>query len=1613
MSKKTNGNSDSLPAVDATKNGSSNGGSGFARPADPDDLLSVTEQLSGRRIMVTGSTGFLGKVVVSMLLHFHPDLEQLYLLIRSRTDKSSQQRFQELVAEGQALDPVRQALGSGYDEFLAEKVTVVDGDICKPHLGLSEAQAREVATDLDLFINSAGLTNFNPNLRWALEINTLSNEHILDFIRTGGTNTRLLHVSTAFVGGKQSGLIPEIAPGPRAYPHADELDAHYDHRAEIRDCLQLIEHYEEISRDQKHRVRFEQQARQRLEKHNLDPNDADAFEEAFDKARKRWITKRLSQEGRERAAFWGWPNIYTYTKSLGERVLMDAADDLDITIVRPAIIESAVEFPEKSWNEGINTTAPLCFLVYKGHRFIPTRDDVDLDIIPVDHVSGAMLGIAAALLEGRHDDVYHLGSSDLNPVSVPRLVELTSLSTRALIDRKVGTPGWQKLILKSVDAVSVDQKTFERQSAPGFNRAAGGLKNLLGRLPTKSLGGVGQAIEGVRQGLSSVEKMTQTTEKIFELFYPFIYENAPTFEAQNIKHLEERLHPAERPRYGCPIDKLDWRHYWRYIHIPGLAKHAYPALEEKLRASQREVYTYDDLVELFDASTHNYSRRVAMQHHDELIVERYTYADLKELAERAAIVLDGMGLGKGRTALLVSENRPQWSMAYFGILKSGGIAVPTDADATVDQLVNVTRTARAHLIVMSQRVAERVADELEVRLRDEGLPARIVTLDQLFHLGLPDQATIDVTEHAPTPEAGPKPAETSDEIVAELLAAEDDGEPLASLIFTSGTTGEPKGVMLSHQNFTHLLNNLEQTFDIDERDGFLSVLPLHHTFEFACGLLMPISKGATITYLDELSPEELTRALNSTPVTAMIGVPALWQLLERRIKDNLDAAPPQTRALFNGLKTLNTVLRERFGINLGSTFFGPVHRAFGGKLRYMVSGGAALPDKTMETFHGLGFELYEGYGLTEAAPVLTVNSPKNGLKPGTVGRALPDVEVDVKDPDDQGVGEVIARGPNVMRGYLGREEATEETLKDGWLHTGDLGTFDDDGNLIIVGRDKDVIVTSGGKNVYPDELEDIYGKSPGVEELSIVGLPDGDGSERVACLVRPEIPDEAPAETVAEIRSRIREWIRVEGSRGPSHNRIQILRFWQEDFPRTATRKIKRNEVIEILQRLLDAEMEAIESGEFENTTTEWLDKTLAKLSGYDQARIHDGTHLLDDMGFDSLMFVELASILEAKGYHLTPETLADVPTVGQLQTILDGGDGQSTALIKSPQSTIEKVESVDIPTPVAEAIKELLRTGQMAAYDKLFNVEIYGRAHIPYNNPNIIVVANHSSHLDMGLVKYALGDYGSQIRALAAADYFFKNKQRKTYFENLTNLIPVERSGTLESALGEASRSLQRGEMLLVFPEGTRSKSGKIQRFRRGLGYLVDTHDVDVLPLWIHGTYKALPKGQSLPSPTHRDLTVHIGPVLSASELKKQVAGKSEVERYEGISSLARQAVTGLRDAALGLDKEPDEETLEPLFKYLRERFAENQVDQPVSYYFSLGNWETHKWTVTVDPDDCIIVNKKPAGRADCVIKTSPEMLRKMIHEKYVPSMDEFMSGDIKTNDPDLLMRFQSVFEL
>ena len=303
----------------------------------------------------------------------------------------------------------------------------------------------------------------------------------------------------------------------------------------------------------------------------------------------------------------------------------------------------------------------------------------------------------------------------------------------------------------------------------------------------------------------------------------------------------------------------------------------------------------------------------------------------------------------------------------------------------------------------------------------------------------------------------------------------------------------------------------------------------------------------------------------------------------------------------------------------------------GGRIRYFISGGSALNEKVQRDFQGLGFTILEGYGLTEASPVLTVTRPENRMLAGTVGKSLPGVEIRIAEPDAVGVGEVIARGPNVMVGYYGNEEATRQTLIDRWLYTGDLGRLDDEGNLYLVGRSKEIIVDTNGKNVYPDEVEEVYQDSPYIKELSVIGLPDGIG-EKVACIVVPDHEYDI-ALSRAEVRQQIEEHFREVSTTLPYYKRVKLLHFTDEELPRTATKKVKRREVLQIMQQMEERSRTSADELPAEELSGDaaWLVEIVASVSNRSLDEVSISTRL-GDLGFDSLMFVELAQAVENAG---------------------------------------------------------------------------------------------------------------------------------------------------------------------------------------------------------------------------------------------------------------------------------------------------------------------------------------------------------------------------------------------
>jgi long-chain acyl-CoA synthetase len=1437
--------------------------------------LSPTEIYRDRRIFLIGSTGFLGKVTLSMLLHRFPNLGRVYVTVRARSQEESETRFWNNVITAPPFDPLRERYGSAFDGFIRDKVVVLGGDIGETNLGYTEEASQKLAADLDIVINTAGNVTFNPTLESALRTNVVGTQNVIAFAKRL-QRPALVHVSTCFVAGNRSGAVWESEPVIGYFPRKHEMQGvDFAVEQEIQDCAKLSERVREEARDAMMLARFRELARKRLREEGRNDDDPDALGLAVARERKVWTRTRLTDLGVERAAWWGWPNIYTYTKALGEQ-LVAAETGIVRSIVRPSIVESALAYPFPGWNEGFTTTAPIIFMVLKGQTKLPANEKLILDITPVDQIASVMLAVAAKACVGEPDLVYQAATGDSNPNNMERIIGLVGLFKRQHFQERETGVKFVNELASRMEPRPVSMNTFESTSAPMFNSAAKKVSSLLERARPRWGGGrVVEVIDRVKTSVERVEEITRETTEAFDIFRPFTIENAYVFRSDNVRALFDSIREDEQALLTWNPATFDWYDYWLNIHLPGLKKWVFPTLEEDMRAQPKRIYTYRDLLELFETATKRHSTRVAMRIERDGHKEQYTYADLRELATRAAGFLASQGIKPADRVMLVSQNAPEWGMTYFGVLKAGATCIPVDPESSTDEIINFTRAGDAAAIVLSAKLA---ADhpELKDRLAAAGLQARIWTFDEVFVL--PDETT-------------------EDERIA-LLPQRVLAQSVASLIFTSGTTGSPKGVMLSHRNLTSMVSMLSSVFDMTTRDGVLSVLPMHHTFEFSTGFLTPLSRGAQITYLPELTSDALARAIKNGHVTGMVGVPALWELLHRRIKNRLyeqsDWIGKTAELLISG----NAWVRDNTPLNLGQLLFYPIHQGLGGRIRYFISGGSALSERIQKDFHGLGFTILEGYGLTEASPVLTVTRPQNRMLTGSVGKSLPGVEVRIAEANASGVGEVIARGPNVMLGYFEDQDATRNTLVDRWLYTGDLGRLDDDGNLYLVGRSKEIIVDTNGKNVYPDELEELYANSVYIKELSIVGLPDGIG-EKVACLAVAN--DEYDiALSRPDLRRRVEEHFREVSASLPYYKRVKVLLFTDIELPRTATRKVKRQEVVRIMQALEQTQKSGQTAAARETAGSDslWLLKAVASVCNRPLGEISPGTRL-GDLGFDSLMFVELGAAIENAGGSISaPERFNEIQDIRELISVVSRGTGSAPRLdgasTRTESERRKEEEEINVPSLARVVGTRGVEIVTRLFYEQFLNTKYEGSTNIPPHT-NFIVTANHCSHLDMGLTKMALGDAGRDMVVLAAADYFFDTKYKRAVMENFTNLVPMERTGSLRQSLRHARDYLDRGYNALIFPEGTRSMTGQMAEFKPVVGYLALHSRVGILPLYLHGTYEAFPKGSAVIK--SRDVGARIGRFLEIEELEEMTDGMPRAEAYRLIATLVRHEIENLRD--------------------------------------------------------------------------------------------------------------------
>jgi long-chain acyl-CoA synthetase len=858
---------------------------------------------------------------------------------------------------------------------------------------------------------------------------------------------------------------------------------------------------------------------------------------------------------------------------------------------------------------------------------------------------------------------------------------------------------------------------------------------------------------------------------------------------------------------------------------------------------------YDRFVECAERWPNNVALELQRPDH----IESCTYAELRRMAESVGRWITEKQFPRGSRLAILADNHPRWVAAYLGIIASGCAAVPLDTALHDDQVTKLLKDSGAAAIFCDAKhvpVARPAATELKLGM---------ILTD-------PDRATGDLKKESWLGDM-PSIFEAGPGTFTPTAANDSD---LASLLYTSGTTADPKGVMLTHSNFQGEVEAVFDWVDLGPSDALLGVLPLFHVLAQMANLLLPLVKGSRVVYLETLNTTELLRALTERNITAFAVVPQFFYLIHERVFQEVAKRGRLTQRVFGAMVVLNRILRK-VGLNAGPVLFRKVHETLGPKMRYLVTGGSRFDPAIARDFRDLGIDVLQAYGLTETTAAVFANSP-NDNEIGSVGKAMKGVEAKIIDPQPQEegppVGEVALRGPVVMKGYWNRPDATAAVLRDGWFLTGDLGYFDSHGHLFLTGRKKEVIVLSNGKNVYPEEIEAHYLKSPIIKEIAVMGLEGkpGEGGDRLHAVVVPNF-DTLRQRKIVNAKEAIRFDIEGLAPTIASTKRIGSYEIWQEDLPRTTTRKIKRFEVEKRVKanqakKLID---DSDLPAEKPLTADEaaWLDQPdvqrglkIVREASRSAPPTMGPTLSLDlDLGLDSMQRVELLSRLEEElGGNLEESQLTEIYSVRDLidavlQSAASGAPPGSRVTFAGWKAILaEDPDDPDVlalahPNKVNDTFWYLVtRVMQMFVRDR-FHLKVSGLEKLPRTGAYIIS-SNHQSYLDPLILASLLpAEIFYRAFAVGTSDIFGKGLMRK--LARSIKTVVLDPDGNLVPAMRAGAFGLRHGMALVLYPEGERSIDGTPKVFKKGAAILSIHLQVPIVPVAIEGFYDTWPRNQ------------------------------------------------------------------------------------------------------------------------------------------------------------------------
>lgn len=828
-------------------------------------------------------------------------------------------------------------------------------------------------------------------------------------------------------------------------------------------------------------------------------------------------------------------------------------------------------------------------------------------------------------------------------------------------------------------------------------------------------------------------------------------------------------------------------------------------------------------------------------------VEVSTFGDLRSEAERIGVWLAREGIRPGEHCAILAENHPRWCAAYLGILLCGAVVVPLDFNQSSGALAEMLCDSGSRVLFTSRTQTEKA------RAAAQAVALKIVLLE--------DECELE----------GVLPFPVSAQEKSEVPPCPSGADDVAVLLYTSGTTSDPKGVELTHGNLLAVLDGVMEALPMSEQDNILSILPLFHVLPQLTGLLIPLTAGATVVMLAETSTPEVMRAFRERGISAFCCVPQFFYLIHQKLMEEVASWGRLKKQTFRLLLAANGLARNRLGINLGPKLFRKVHDVLGPRMRLLVTGSARFDPAIGHDLHRLGFQILQGYGLTECSGVATVTRLDDNPI-GSVGRPLAGVEIKILQRDGRvgSDGEVLVRGPNVMNGYHKRSGATGETLNGGWLHTGDLGRFGPRGHLYITGRSKEVIVLSSGKNVYPEEVEASYLRSPLLKEICVVAKATYQGqalAEQLHAVVVPNM-ELMRERGFVSVQERVRYELESRAAELPPHQRVLSFQLHFGELPRTTTRKLKRGEVQQLVAAGPTSRTRSWTEDESEwrarpaNARAVGLigDALNGEARGVNARNIHPLDHLDLDLGLDSLGRVELAVKLEQDfGVALPEGSLQNLHTVRELVDAVvsaspDESRASKPAEAGQPWSQVfargrdggSHADQLEAPSlPLACLLFVLCRMVALS-FRVLLRFRVSGKEHLP--EAPAILCPNHQSFID---VLFVIGVLPFRLfrRLFFVGELGYFNTPLLRWVARTCRIVLVDTDVNIREALRLCADGLNAGKVLVIFPEGERSVDGALRPFRKGVAILSAHTRARLVPVALDGAYKVWPRGKGIQS--------------------------------------------------------------------------------------------------------------------------------------------------------------------